>query len=222
MSAELTALESLAANFRSGIYRLTPISLAVLFWATPYWKARYDWIEKGMTGDVVTDADWDTICSYVDGLLYEVKNPVIGLITPYITADPPANVLPCDGSTYLRDDYPSLYEALDAFFIVDADHFFVPDLRGRTVIGAGAAPGLTDRLVGDAAGGEVHQLTVGELASHDHTIPATATTLAVEPGEVTVLTPIPFITQNTSVVGENEHHNNMQPYYALNYGIIAS
>ncbi|HEV7737091.1 MAG TPA: tail fiber protein [Chlamydiales bacterium] len=222
MSAELTALDELAANFRSGIYRLTPTSLAVLFYATPYLIKRYNWIDRTVPLDEVTDAQWDVISSYVDGLLYEVKSPVIGYITPYITEFPPANVLPCDGSTYLRDDFPALYEAIDPFFIVDADHFTVPDLRGRTVIAAGAGGGLTDRSVGEVLGEETHQLTESELASHVHSIPLTATTLAVEPGEVAVLTPVPILTQSTGATGGDGAHNNMQPSYVLNYGVIAS
>jgi len=220
MSQELDAINALAADYRSGIYRLTPTSLAVLFYATRFWGQRFNWRSRDPM-DTVTDADWDTISAYVDGLLYEAKNPMIGLITPYITADPPANVLPCDGATYLRDDFPALYAALDTFFIVDADHFFVPDLRGRTVIGAGDGSGLTSRSVGDSGGEETHVLNVAELAAHDHTIPLTTTTLAVEPGEVTVLTPVPFLTQNTGSTGGDSGHNTMQPYYALNYGIIA-
>lgn len=222
MSAELSAIEALAANFRSGIYRLTPTSIAVLFYATPYLINRQNWIDRTVIGDEVSDADWDTIQAYTDGLLYEVKNPMIGLIIPFMTADPPPNVLPCDGSNYLREDYPELYAAIDPFFIVDADNFVVPDLRGRTVIAAGDGSGLTTRTVGQTGGEETHQLTETELASHTHTIPSTATTLAVEPGEVTVLTPIPFFTQPTGSTGGDTPHNTMQPFYALNYGVLAS
>jgi microcystin-dependent protein len=222
MSAELTALEALAANNVTAWFRLSAVSQAVLFYATPYLTARFNWLMRTDPTDTISDADWDTIQGYVDNLLYEAKNPMIGLIVPFVTADPMPNVLPCDGSTYLRVDYPTLYDVLDTFFIVDADHFIVPDLRGRTVIGSGSGSGLTTRNVGDSSGEEDHQLSEGELAAHVHTIPATATTLAVEPGEVTVLTPIPFFTQNTGSTGGDEAHNNMQPFYALNYGIIAS
>jgi microcystin-dependent protein len=222
MSAELSALQDLAANFRSGIYRLSPESLAVLFYATSYLTKRYNWIDRTNPLDTVSDSDWDTISAYVDGLLYEAKKPMIGYVMPYLSADPPPNVLPCDGSVYLREDFPDLYAVIDNAFIVDADHFQVPDLRGRTVIGAGQGSGLTNRSPGDASGEETHQLTESELASHVHTIPLTATTLAVEPGEVTVLTPIPLLTQNTGAAGGDAAHNNMSPFTALNYGVIAS
>ncbi len=221
MSAELTALEVLAADFRSGIYRLSPISLAVLFYATRFWSQKYNWKSPDPL-DSISDADWDTISAYVDGLLYEVKNPMVGMIIAYMTESPPANVLACDGATYLRDDYPVLYEQLDPFFIVDADHFTVPDLRSRTIIGVGQGSGLSNYNAGSTGGEETHQLTESELASHSHSIPATATTLAVEPGEVTVQTPIPIITSSTGSTGGDAAHNNLQPYYALNYGVIAS
>jgi microcystin-dependent protein len=222
MSAELTALEDLASNFRAAWFLLSPTSQAVLFYATPYLTARFNWVDRTIPTDEVTDVDWDTIQAYVDGLLYEAKNPMIGIITPYVTSDPPTNVLPCDGSTYLRVDFPILYDVLDPFFIVDADHFQVPDLRGRTVIGAGDGSGLSSRAVGDSLGEENHTLDVSEMPSHDHTIPYTITTLVLEPGEVTALTPIPLLTQSTGATGGDGSHNNMQPSYALNYGIIAS
>lgn len=217
MSAELTALEDLASNNVTAWFRLSAISQAVLFYATPYLTARFNWKDKNTPFDEVTDADWDTISKYVDNLLYEAKNPMLGMIFPLVTLDPPPNVLPCDGGSYLRIDFPELYAVLDTVFIVDADHFIVPDLRGKTVIGAGGAFSNAD-----TGGEQAHQLTESEMPSHTHTIPLTATTLAVEPGEVTVLTPVPFLTQNTGSTGGDGSHNNMQPYFALNYGIVAS
>lgn len=222
MSAELSALESLAANYRSGIYRLTPLSIAVLFYATPYLTTRYNWIDRTNPTDEITDAEWDTISAYVDGLLYEVKRPMIGMIFPFVTESPPPNVLACDGSTYNREDFPELYEILDAVFIIDDGHFKVPDLRGRTIIGSGNGSGLTTRNTGDLGGEETHQLTEGELASHAHTIPATIDIPVVAPGEVVTDAPIPLLTSYTGSTGGDQSHNNMQPFFALNYGILAS
>lgn len=216
MSDELTSLQTLASDYRSLIVRLSPTSQAVLFYATKFWSEKGNWYSSNPL-DTISDVDWDIISAYVDGLLYEVKNPLIGMIIPFITQDPPTNVLPCDGSTYLKDDFPILYDVIDPAFIVDATHFKVPDLRGLTVIGAGGS-----FSVADTGGEETHTLDVTEIPSHDHTIPLTATTLAVEPGEVTVLTPVPFFTTTTGLTGGSGAHNNMQPYLALNYGVIAS
>jgi len=222
MSAELSALEALAADFSSGIYRLSPTSLAVLFYATPYLAGRYNWINRYLPGDTVTDVDWDTISQYVDSLLYEVKQPMIGYVMPYLTESPPPNVLACDGSVFLREDYPELYAVLDTAFIVDADHFQVPDLRGRTIIGAGQGSGLTDRSPGDASGEETHQLTESELASHVHSIELTTGVPGVAPGEVSFDVTVPILSDTTGSTGGDSPHNNMQPFTALNYGVIAS
>lgn len=221
-SDELTAIEELAENNIGAWFYLSPVSQAVLFWATPYWKKRQNWVNKNNSLDVVTNEDWDTLENYVDTLLYEAKNPMIGVIIPYVTAEPMPNVLPCDGATYSRVDYPNLYDVIDSFFIIDADNFKVPDLRGRTVIGAGEGSGLTSRSMGDTGGEEAHQLSEAELAAHSHTIPLTTTTLAVEPGEVVVLSPVPVFTANTGSTGADMAHENMSPFYALSYGIIAS
>lgn len=222
MSAELTALQALALDFRSGIYRLSPESLAVLFYATPYLAGRYNWVNRYLPEDNVNDADWDTISAYVDQLLYEVKNPMIGYIMPYMTESPPANVLACDGSTYLREDYPALYEVLASVFIVDSDHFTVPDLRGRVVVGAGNGSGLSSRSVGASFGEETHQLSESELASHAHSIELTTGVPGVAPGEVSFDVTVPILTAYTGTTGGDTPHNNMQPSYVLNYGVIAS
>lgn len=222
MSAELSAIEALAADFNSGIYRLSPLSLAVLFYATPYLTSRYNWKDRNIPLDEITDADWDTISSYVDGLLYEVKNPMVGYIMAYMTESPPPNVLPCDGTQYAREDYPELYEVLASVFIVDDDNFTVPDLRGRTVVGAGDGSGLASRSIGQSFGEEDHQLSVSELASHSHSIELTTSVPGVAPGEVGFDVTVPFVPDATGNTGGDVAHNNIQPSYVLNYGVIAS
>jgi microcystin-dependent protein len=43
-----------------------------------------------------------------------------------------------------------------------------PDLRGRFVLGAGAAPGRTERRVGEVGGAEAVALSMAEVPSHSH------------------------------------------------------
>lgn len=161
---------------------------------------------------------------------------MIGSIFPYVTSMPPANCLLCDGSSYMRIYYPDLYAALDPVFIVDADNFMVPDLRGKTVIGAGdGGPDYTNRTVGEIGGEEAHQLVETELAAHTHTDaghshvynPPGISVPAVAPGEVplTAINLVPGITGTgfaaIQPTGSDVPHNNMQPYLALNYCVVA-
>lgn len=156
-----------------------------------------------------------------------ISNPtvtaMIGTITPYITNSPPGGCLPCDGSQYSRVDFPDLYAALDAAFILDANTFITPDLRGRTVIGAGSGAGLTPRNVNASGGAESHTLTVAELPPHQHR-------LSTFPGSTTPAQSIvqyatqPYATgaaRYTYAAGDGAAHNNMPPFVALKYCVVA-
>jgi microcystin-dependent protein len=222
MSDQLVALEELADDNITAWFRLSAISQAVLFYATNYLTARKNWINFNNPEDEVTNEDWDIIQAYTDGLLYEAKNPMIGLIISYVTAEPAPNVLPCDGATYNRVDYPNLYDLLDSFFIIDGDTFKVPDLRGKTVIGSGDGGGsLTSRSIGDEGGEELHQLSESELASHSHSVHSHGTS-TLDPAGIVLASTVSIFDGVTGSAGGDVPHNNMQPFYTLNYGIIAS
>jgi len=134
----------------------------------------------------------------------------------------PANMLWCDGTTYLRVDFPDLYGRLASAFIVDSDHFQTPDLRGRAVIGSGQGDGLTDRAVGETGGEEEHTLTVAELASHNHGVYAEHILHSGPETDIPVLlTESLFEITQTGYAGNDEGHNNMQPFMALKFAIVA-
>jgi microcystin-dependent protein len=92
-----------------------------------------------------------------------------GVMWEFGGGTPPLGWLLCDGTSYLRTDYPALFTAIGTTHgAADGSHFSVPDYRGRAGIGAGAGTGLTNRLLGVKVGEENHILTLGELASHGH------------------------------------------------------
>jgi len=146
---------------------------------------------------------------------------MIGIVFSHANEITPENALECDGATYTRDEYPQLYGAISSVYHIDSDNFRVPDMRGRVAIGSGSGAGLSPRTIGQSGGEEQHQLTEAELATHAHTTHSHLSGLAVAPGELPVSTPgiFPEYTGNT---GSGAGHNNMQPFYALNYGVIAS
>jgi len=174
--------------------------------------------------EVVEGIDADTTAqTYLEMYRkFVVEEPcMLGWIIPYVTSTPPLDTLPCDGSVYNRVDYPGLYASLDSVFIVDADTFVTPDLRGRTIIGTGTGPGLTARSIGDSIGEEAHELTDNENGLHNHSVHDHGVTLSDIPvGLVAVSTPAIFPT-TTGDSGASDSHNNMQPSLALNYCVIA-
>lgn len=143
---------------------------------------------------------------------------MLGTIVAYITLNAPDGVLPCDGATYQRADYPDLYDLLDAAYIIDANSFRVPDLRGRAVIGTGQGAGLSNRALNDSGGAETHILTEAQMPSHNHSYNYRSTTRTGSgSGGVWDGT----TSANTGSKGGNQAHNNMQPWRALHYGIVA-
>lgn len=169
------------------------------------------------SGDVDVSFAVEETAKMLESYKFMNFNPFpIGMVMAFADYPNPDGFLICDGSEYDIVDYPELYAVIGTQYGGGGDTFAVPDLRDRSVFGSGVT---FDHAT---SGGEIdHTLDVSEIPSHSHTIPMTATTLAVEPGEVTVLTPIPFFTQDTGSTGGGGAHNNMPPYLAMDWMIYA-
>lgn len=143
----------------------------------------------------------------------------------------PAGYLACDGTVYNISQYPNLGALLGSTYGGNGTTTFgVPDLRGRTAIGAGQGTytGATNRVLGAAGGEENHQLVIAELASHthiqnahSHTIGYYNSNISVTAGSVAYLsaggaTATSTITPTNQNTGSDTAHNNMQPFAALN------
>ena len=161
---------------------------------------------------------------------------VIGEIICYGgNTSPDSNWLICDGSSLVRADYPDLFAVIGtAYGAADGTHFNIPDLRGRVGIGQGSGPGLSSYALGATGGEENHTLITSETPSHTHTdvghthtegsaIPAVGAAIVGVP--IPSAVPTPSITgigsANLSNTGGDGAHNNIQPYLALNYLIVA-
>jgi len=168
-------------------------------------------------------------CADLMGTFYdEIRGCfMIGSVLPFVTASLPDNVLLCDGSTYDRADFPKLYAVLDACYIVDADHFTVPDLVGRSIMG-------TDTDQGDELGSESVTLTTDNLASHSHTDSGhthSEITCVLEVADVGIEIPIPVGMPGLgatgvgyaaiSSTGGDESFSVVRPVHLMRYGVIA-
>lgn len=106
-----------------------------------------------------------------------------------------------------------------------SDTTWVQTAAGRVLIGAGTADSGTVYTAGATGGEEKHQLTVEELASHNHNLICeygTSINISLAPEQQSYMQaagtnartrdPISTVIQNS---GGNVAHNNMQPYSAV-------
>lgn len=98
----------------------------------------------------------------------------VGMIAPYMGATSPDRWLICDGSEYDPADLPELYAVNSAFHATDAPgEFRVPDLRGRSPIGAASGFGSPQAPVRDVALGD--RPGDWRVPYHRHFLPTTNT-----------------------------------------------
>jgi len=143
---------------------------------------------------------------------------MIGSIVAILNDSTPDHMLLCDGSNFAKADYPELYDVLPAVLIVDPATGSVPDLRETFVLAAGVT--ISEH---DTGGSDDHTLTIAELPAHTHTYDKEIYNIDIE--SVGIPDPtgvgIPPIPTQTSATGSGDAHNNMPPYYALKYAVVA-
>lgn len=155
-----------------------------------------------------------------------------GIIFPYGGLTEPSGFLFCYGQSLLTATYPDLFAVFVYTYGGAGASFNLPDLRGRAVAGRDDMGGVSaDRLTGlpggvngDTLGGsggeQSHQLTIAELASHQHlaatgqfylsVVGASSIVASGSGGGVTT-------NSGTDATGGNAAHNNVQPTFILNY-----
>lgn len=231
----LAVIQSLIADTVGINAALQPSSAVLIGAMWDYLSNMGNWYGAG---DELTPTELDEIDAMIGALysdiateLTDVSNPLTFARIGSIFAVPSAigqfsetGLIYCNGSTHLRVDYPDLYAMLNAAYIIDADNFKVPDLRGRMLLGNGdGGLGVTYSMA--ARGGHhQHVLTVAELPAHDHTQrrhSSSAGTLdGVVSSDTTSSTPVETDLK-TAQTGSGSAHNNMPPYEVIRWYIVA-
>ncbi len=107
-----------------------------------------------------------------------------------------------EGQLLSIDQYTNLYSVIGTTYGGDGQQTFaLPDLRGRTIIGAGQGNGLTRRTLGEVVGSDTFTLTESQMPIHTHAL-----------GNGTGSFP----------TGGRDSVDNMQPSLALNYLIATA
>lgn len=147
----------------------------------------------------------------------------VGTIIPYAGSTIPSNYMKCEGQELSRIEYDILFSAIGTTYGEGdgSTTFNLPNLKGRVITGIDSNDTDFD-VLGETGGEKTHTLTVDEIPSHNHGIRDTIdmNTLAgqnrsvVVGGGETWNPGDPALSNNT---GDNQPHNNLQPYIVLNY-----
>jgi microcystin-dependent protein len=167
--------------------------------------------------------------------------PYVGEIRPFGGNYAPKDWLLCDGSLLQISDYMMLFNLIGTTYGGDGQtSFALPDLRGRTIVGASAdlsvnGP-LTPREVGVSGG--VSEVTLGASQMPSHAHPAVATTTPATsnspvdnipaaashgfylPSSATAPADVRLDQGTIGMAGGSQAHENCMPSVAISY-IIA-
>ena len=155
--------------------------------------------------------------------------PFIGQIQPFGFNFNPRGWAMCDGQILPIDQNTALFSLLGTTYGGDGmTTFGLPDLRGRVAIHWGSGAGLSARTWGERSGSESHNLTVGQLPSHNHRINAVddspnqgspSGTLAQDSIYSTDMADTQLASTAVSNTGNNQSVNHMPPFLAVTWCI---
>lgn len=175
-----------------------------------------NWVESGsVTAEQAASSASESLRDYY--LMPDPTGTIIAFAVP--VGDLPSGVLLCDGSSYATTAYPVLFGKIGYTFGGTGSTFMVPDLRGRAPVASGTGSGLSTRALGETGGEETHLLTTSEIPSHAHGyVPAIG---AIINGglEAPAAAAIPGGALTSGAGGGNSHEN-MQPFFVLNFAIV--
>ena len=147
----------------------------------------------------------------------------VGTIMPYAGATIPSNYMKCEGQALSRIEYDILFSAIGTTYGVGdgSTTFNLPNLKGRVITGIDSNDTDFDTL-GETGGEKTHTLTVDEMPSHNHNITyiKSASTPLSSNGLSGYSENNNGVGTNTNAIqnaGEDQPHNNLQPYIVLNY-----
>lgn len=132
-------------------------------------------ILAGLTGLATGSAGWATamgtlaIATATPAAACNME-PYIGSICTFALDYCPREYLPADGRTLTVNTDQALFSLIGYRYGGDnGDHFAIPDLRGRTVIGQGTGPGLGNIALAKQVGQQAVLLSESQVPLRTHT-----------------------------------------------------
>lgn len=168
------------------------------------------------TGALTPETAQDALNAMIEVYLREaVEMTPVGAIMFWTMDTPPARWVICDGSGYLKTEYPELFALWGTKYGASPDFFGTPNMRSRFPYGADFVHVLDDEF-GEAQ----HVLTVAEMPAHTHTLTSPFTSIiAARPSGSAAATAGTTLAGGAQLnnTGGGDAHNNMPPGYAGNW-----
>lgn len=160
--------------------------------------------------------------------------PFIGQIQTFGFSFAPKGWALCHGQFLSIAQNSALFSLLGTTYGGDGRNTFgLPDLRGRSMVGQGQGPGLSDIQMGERGGTETVTLTTANMPSHNHMVTATdsdadsdaavngvrlgtaGANIYTSGGSATVR----LAADSTTPTGSNAPFGNRDPFLGINYCI---
>ena len=141
---------------------------------------------------------------------------IVGEVIAYASSSVPTGWLACNGAIASTTSYANLFALIGYTYGGSGLNFYLPDLRGRNVIGYGTTTESIMDSMGEFGGATSTTLTTEQIPAHTHTFgvdtnsPGTAT-------DVPTSGNVANYTQTTSATGGGLAHSNMDPFIVLQY-----
>jgi microcystin-dependent protein len=166
-----------------------------------------------------------------------VSSPFIAEIRIFPFGFAPTGWAQCDGQLLPISQNTALFSLIGTSFGGNGkSNFGLPNMQGSVPLQWGQGPGLTDRILGEAAGEPTVTLDYTEVPAHTHALQASAHNADLDnPAPTNALArstpsyiykqpaganaPTPLANGNISTAGSSQPHNNLMPYLTLNFCI---
>jgi len=132
------------------------------------WNDTNKWFEKDTSSGGDGSGPWVELPMDPSQISPPIQGSPTGAVIDFAGSSAPTGWLLCNGSSYSTTTYASLFAVIGYTYGGSGASFNVPDARGRATIGVGQGSGLTNRTLASKVGEENHQLTIAELAAHNH------------------------------------------------------